>query len=343
MNKNLTSDRRVSDTCSSDASTRKRKVSVLIPAYNEQEVIPELYSRMKALMDSNPNYDWEVLLVNDGSSDNTLPLLSKMHADDPRFRYIDLSRNFGKETAMMAGFDYVTGDCMVIMDADLQHPPETIPAMLAEWENGYDDVYGQRLTRGRESILRKKLSLLYYRLLHKVSDSPVMENTGDFRLLDRSCIDALVKMRECHRYTKGMYCYIGFRKKGVPFEQADRQTGESKFNFFRLFRLGLEGLTSHTTMPLRIATVLGTVVSLLAVAYALYIFIKTIVVGEPVAGFPTLMITLLFLGGIVLITLGIIGEYLGRVFDEVKHRPVYFIREIDGKKPTLKNDEHDNN
>ena len=232
---------------------------------------------------------------------------------------------------------------MVIMDADLQHPPETIPAMLVEWENGYDDVYGQRLTRGRESILRKKLSLLYYRLLHKVSDSPVMENTGDFRLLDRSCIDALVKMRECHRYTKGMYCYIGFRKKGVPFEQADRQTGESKFNFFRLFRLGLEGLTSHTTMPLRIATVLGTVVSLLAVAYALYIFIKTIVVGEPVAGFPTLMITLLFLGGIVLITLGIIGEYLGRVFDEVKHRPVYFIREIDGKKPTLKNDEHENN
>lgn len=234
-----------------------KKISLLIPMYNEQESLPALYDRLSSLMDAQKDYEWEVLLVNDGSRDNSLVIADAMHRKDPRFRYIDLSRNYGKEIAMMAGFDHVTGDCTVIMDADLQHPPEVIPDMIKEWEAGYDDVYGERITRGKEPWLRKKLSLMYYRILQKSASYPILENTGDFRLLDKSCVDALCTLRENNRYTKGMYCYVGFRKKGVPFRQADREAGQTKWNFFKLFGLALEGLTSYTTAPLRVATILG--------------------------------------------------------------------------------------
>jgi len=308
----------------------KKKVSILIPFYNEQSVLSALFDRLTKLMDSQPNYSWEVVLVNDGSSDNSLYLVKKKHNEDPRFRYVDLSRNFGKEIAMMAGFDHVTGDCMVIMDADLQHPPEVIPSMLVEWNKGYDDVYGRRLTRGKESWLRKKLSLTYYKLLAKSTKIPVLENTGDFRLLDRSCIEALKAMRESQRYTKGMYCYIGFKKTDVPFEQADRAAGETKWNFFKLFGLAIEGITSYTTAPLKLSTVLGFIVSTLSLIYLIFIILKTIITGETVQGFPTIMVTMLFLGGVQLLSLGIIGEYIGRIFNETKQRPVYFVREVDG-------------
>lgn len=308
----------------------KKKVSILIPFYNEQSVLSALFDRLTKLMDSQPVYSWEVVLVNDGSSDNSLYLVKKKHNEDPRFRYVDLSRNFGKEIAMMAGFDHVTGDCMVIMDADLQHPPEVIPSMLVEWNKGYDDVYGRRLTRGKESWLRKKLSLTYYKLLAKSTKIPVLENTGDFRLLDRSCIEALKAMRESQRYTKGMYCYIGFKKTDVPFEQADRAAGETKWNFFKLFGLAIEGITSYTTAPLKLSTVLGFIVSTLSLIYLIFIILKTIITGETVQGFPTIMVTMLFLGGVQLLSLGIIGEYIGRIFNETKQRPVYFVREVDG-------------
>lgn len=295
--------------------------------------MPALFERVSALMDSHPDMDWEVMLVNDGSRDATLAMMIRQHNIDSRYRYIDLSRNFGKETAMMAGFDYVSGDCVVIMDADLQHPPEVIPQMIEKWEEGFDDVYGQRLTRGKEPWLRKKISLLYYKILQKSTQIPILENTGDFRLLDRSCIDALKAMRESHRYTKGMYCYIGFRKTGVPFEQADREAGKTKWNFFKLFALALEGITSYTTAPLRMASFLGLISALASVIYGIVVLIRTLVYGEVVRGFPTLIISILFLGGVILLTLGIIGEYLGRIFDETKRRPVYFIREIDGRRP----------
>lgn len=311
----------------------RKKISILIPMYNEQEVLPALFERVSALMDSHPDMDWEVMLVNDGSRDATLAMMIRQHNIDSRYRYIDLSRNFGKETAMMAGFDYVSGDCVVIMDADLQHPPEVIPQMIEKWEEGFDDVYGQRLTRGKEPWLRKKISLLYYKILQKSTQIPILENTGDFRLLDRSCIDALKAMRESHRYTKGMYCYIGFRKTGVPFEQADREAGKTKWNFFKLFALALEGITSYTTAPLRMASFLGLISALASVIYGIVVLIRTLVYGEVVRGFPTLIISILFLGGVILLTLGIIGEYLGRIFDETKRRPVYFIREIDGRRP----------
>ena len=309
-----------------------KKVSLLIPFYNEQEVLPMLYDRVKTLIDSNSMYNWEVLLVNDGSSDNSLCAVKQMHMRDSRFRYIDLSRNFGKEIAMLAGLDYVTGDCVVIMDADLQHPPELIPDMLKLWEEGYDDIYGKRNNRGREPWLRKKLSLLYYRLLQKSTKVHVLQNVGDFRLLDRICVDALKSMRETQRYTKGMFQWIGFKKQEILFDQEDRIAGDSKWNYFKLIGLAVEGITSYTTSPLKIATVMGLIVSLCAFCYMIYIFFKALFIGDPVAGYPTIMIVMLFLGGVQLLSLGIIGEYVGRIFNETKNRPVYFIREIDGEK-----------
>ncbi len=199
-----------------------KKISILIPCYNEEKSLPLLYPELVKLMDANQNYEWELMFINDGSRDNTLQELIKLRQQDKRVNYVDLSRNFGKETAMLAGFDYVTGDCMVIIDADLQHPPTLIPDMIKLWEQGYDDVYAKRKTRGKESWLRKRLSLQFYKILQSSSRFDVLQNVGDFRLLDRSCINALKKMRESERYTKGMYCWIGFKKKEIEFVQGDR-------------------------------------------------------------------------------------------------------------------------
>lgn len=308
-----------------------KKVSILIPFYNEQEVLPSLFERLQSLIDSNDNYQWEVMLINDGSTDNSLCLVKQMRLRDKRFRYIDLSRNFGKETAMLAGFDNVTGDCMVIMDADLQHPPEVIPQMLKLWEEGYDDIYGKRNNRGKEPWLRRKLSLLYYKLLQKTTNVSILQNVGDFRLLDRICIDALCSMRESQRYTKGMFQWIGFKKKEFTFDQDDRVAGNTKWSYIKLLNLAIEGITSYTTSPLKIATVMGLIVSLCAFIYMLFVLIKALAVGDPVAGYPTIMVVMLFLGGVQLLSLGIIGEYIGRIFNETKNRPAYFVREIDGE------------
>ena len=305
-----------------------KKVSILIPCYNESESLEALYATLQELMDTQTGYQWEILMVNDGSKDQTLAVIKQLRSQDQRICYIDLSRNFGKENAMLAGFDYATGDCMVIMDADLQHPPHVIPDMLKLWEEGYEDVYAKRITRGKESWLRKHFSLLYYHLLQKTTRVEILENVGDFRLLDRKCIDALKQLRETQRYTKGMYCWIGFRKHEILFEQGDRLAGESSFNFFRLLSLAIDGITSFTTAPLRIATVLGLLMSTVAFAYMCYVLITTMIWDDPVAGYPTLMTVILFLGGVQLLSLGIIGEYLGRIFYETKERPVYLVREV---------------
>ena len=309
---------------------RRPKVSVLIPMYNEQEVLDPLFGRLNAVMDANPQYEWEVLLVNDGSRDNSLLIAIRHHLADQRWHYLDLSRNWGKETAMMAGFDYVTGDCTVIMDADLQHPPEAIPQMLEAWLEGYDDVYGSRLTRGEEPWLRRRLSLLYYNLLERSTRQPVLKNVGDFRCLDRVCVEALRRLPESQRYTKGLFSWIGFRKKGIPFEQEERKGGETKWNFLSLLNLAIEGMTSYTTAPLRVASVAGVTVSLLAFVYMTYILIKTLLYGDDVQGFPTIIIVMLFLGGVILLALGVIGEYVGRIFIETKRRPGYLVRDYDG-------------
>ncbi|MGP1461811.1 glycosyltransferase family 2 protein [Tannerella sp.] len=309
-----------------------KKVSVLIPAYNEQESLLMLYERLRSLMDAHTEYAWEVVFVNDGSRDHTLLLLAQLHEKDLRINYVDLSRNYGKEVAMLAGFDYVTGDCMVIMDADLQHPPELIPEMLRYWEEGYDDVYARRRTNEKESFLRKKLRRIFYATLRKAAHMPIQQDTGDFRLLDRICINAMKQLRESQRYTKGMFSWIGFRKKELLFDQQCRVAGESKWSFFKLLNLAVEGITSFTVAPLRIASVSGAIVSLLAFVYGIYIFVTNLIYDDPVDGFPTIMVTILFLGGVQLLSIGIIGEYLGRIFNETKKRPVYFARSYNGQK-----------
>lgn len=316
----------------------KKKVSIIIPCYNEEQSLTLLFPELDKLSKVCPDYDWEFVMINDGSRDNTLALLEAEHAKDNRYQVLDLSRNYGKEVAMLAGFDYASGDCVAIMDADLQHPPMVIKEMLTKWEEGFDDVYAARQSRGKESWLRKWLTKTYYKLLNSSTRIDVLPNVGDFRLLDRQCINALKQLREQGRYTKGMYCYIGFKKTSVEFETQDRAAGESSMSFGRLFALAMEGLMSYTIAPLRLATWIGAIVSVVSFIYAIWILVKTLIYGDPVAGFPTLILVILFLGGVQLLSLGIIGEYLGRVYNETKNRPVYFIRTFNGKKNERKND-----
>lgn len=306
---------------------RKLLISVMIPFFNEEEVLPILFQRMNSFMDSMPEYNWEIVMVNDGSTDTGMLLVKQMNETDTRWQYVDLSRNFGKEVAMMAGLEYVHGDCVVIMDADLQDPPELIPEMISWWLKGYDDVYATRRSRGRESWLRRRLSLSYYSILQRTTKIPVLQNAGDFRLLDRICINALCEMPEVQRYTKGLFTWIGFRKKEITFDRAERAAGKTKWNLWKLMGLAIEGITSYTTVPLRISTFVGLAVSLAAFGFMIYYLVKTILWGDVVQGFPTLVVLILFLGGVILLCLGIMGEYIGRIFIETKRRPAFFVRE----------------
>lgn len=310
----------------------KKKVSVMIPCYNEEASLPILYIELKKFMDALDNYDWEVLFVNDGSKDCTLEIIKALRKKDCRISYVDLSRNFGKENAMLAGFDYVTGDCMIIMDADMQDPPSLIPQMLEFWEKGYDDVYAKRRNRGRESWMRKHLSLLFYDILDRSTRFEVLQNVGDFRLLDRVCINALKNLRERERYTKGMFCWIGFKKKEIVFDRNDRIAGKSNWSFLSLLNLGIEGITSFTVVPLRFSTILGVVIALGAFVLMFFYLCKALVWGDPIQGFPTLITVILFLGGMQLLSIGILGEYLGRIFNETKNRPVYIVKEYNDVK-----------
>lgn len=308
-----------------------KKVSILVPCYNEEQSLPLLYEELIKVIDNLPDYEWEMLFVNDGSKDGTMNVLASMREKDKRVNYLDLSRNFGKENAMLAGFDFVTGDCMILMDADLQDPPTLMPEMLKEWENGYQDVYAKRRDRGKESWLRKKLSMLFYKILDHSTRFDVLQNVGDFRLLDRQCIDALRRMRETERYTKGMFCWIGFNKKEVVFDRGDRKAGDSKWNFKSLFNLAIEGITSFTTAPLRFATIIGFVIAICAFMAGLFYLGKTIIFGDQARGFTTLIVFISFFGGLQLMAIGILGEYLGRVFNEVKGRPVYLANTYNGE------------
>ncbi len=309
-----------------------KKVSILIPAYNEEKSLPSLYEALRNLMDSmKEQYQWEVLFVNDGSKDHTLEMIVQLRQQDNRINYVNLSRNFGKENAMLAGFDYVTGDCMVIMDADLQDPPQLIPQMLGYWEEGYQDIYAKRANRGQETWLRKECSLLFYKILESTTRFDVLQNVGDFRLLDKVCIEALKKLRESERYTKGMFCWIGYRKKELVFDRGDRVAGASNWNYVSLLNLAIEGITSFTTAPLRFAGISGGVIAFLSFFALLFYLFKRIIWGDPIQGFTTLVCIMLFLGGIQLICLGIMGEYLGRIFNETKNRPPYLAAEYNGE------------
>ncbi|MDT3694558.1 MAG: glycosyltransferase family 2 protein [Mucispirillum sp.] len=309
---------------------KKQLISVLIPAYNEEECLHELYKRVSDVLSKLEKYDYEILIINDGSKDKTLEILHDLNAKDKHLQYVNLARNYGKEIAMAAGLDYVKGDVVVILDADLQIPPEYIPEMLSYYEEGYDDIYGRRKSRNDESFFKRLGTKIYYKALQSLTRVDILKNTSDFRLLSRRAVEALKQYKEQRRYTKGLFALIGFKKKEFIYEPVKRYAGKSKWNYFSLINLAIEGITSFSTFPLRLSSFLGIIVATIGFIYILFLILKTIIFGEPVRGYPTLLSIIVFLGGIQLLSLGVIGEYLGRIFDEVKNRPLYFVEKYSG-------------
>lgn len=309
-----------------------RMISIVVPVYNEQAVLGEFHQRLSAVLDQigGPS---EILYVNDGSQDNTMGLLRDLKAADPRVAFIDFSRNFGKEAAMTAGLDHAAGDAVVVIDADLQDQPEFIPILLAELDNGYDVVYATRSSRKGETFLKKWTAHAFYSLMQQFGRVSLPRNTGDFRALSRRAVDALKQLREQHRFMKGLFTWIGYRQKSVLYDRDERRAGKTKFNYWKLWNFALEGITSYTAAPLKMATYCGFAVAGMAFIYALVMIVKTLVFNEPVKGYPSLMVVILFLGGVQLIFIGVIGEYLGRTYDESKNRPLYFINEYASRTP----------
>ncbi|OHD63338.1 MAG: glycosyl hydrolase [Spirochaetes bacterium RBG_13_51_14] len=302
-------------------------ITILIPVFNEEENLHELNVQITNTM-KNTKEKYEILYVNDGSKDNSMDIIKQLQKKDRRIAYIDLSRNYGKEVAMAAGFDHARGDAVIILDADLQDPPELIPIMISEWKNGgYDDVYAKRISRKGESFMKKSTSWIFYRVLEKFTKVPIQRDTGDFRLLSRKAHEALRQLRENCRYTKGLISLVGFKKKAIEFERQPRFAGKTKWNYIKLLGLAIEGITSFSIMPLRFSTIFGFIISITAFIYLVIIVLKTLLFQDPVKGYPSLMSIILFMGGIQFIILGIIGEYLGRIFYETKKRPLYFVNE----------------
>jgi polyisoprenyl-phosphate glycosyltransferase len=309
--------------------TKSEILSVIVPAYNEQEVLREFHRRMTEVVRNLP-LEYEIVYVNDGSTDNTLDVLAELRLADRHVAVVDLSRNFGKEIALSAGLDHARGDAVVVIDADLQDPPELIPELVNTWREGYDVVYATRSAREGESLMKKTTAHLFYRAIQGVSRFKIPEDTGDFRLLSRRAVNALKQFREQHRFMKGLFAWIGYPQKSVFYRRDPRFAGETKWNYWKLWNFAIEGITSFTIAPLKIATYLGLVVALGAFAYGAFIIVRTLLFGNPVAGYPSLMVVILFLGGVQLVALGVIGEYLGRMFDETKGRPLYLVNAYHG-------------
>ncbi len=309
-----------------------KKITIIIPAYNEEESLPMLIDRIKKIMDSMNKYDFEILFVNDGSKDKTLSIIKKIRENDKRISYVDFSRNFGKEIAMIAGLDYATGDCVIFMDADLQDPPELIPELVKYWEQGYDDVYAKRRSRKGETWLKKFTSKMYYKVLQKTTRIEIQKDTGDFRLLDRRCVNALKKLRESERNTKSMFSWIGYKKKEVLYDRDPRIAGTTKWNYIKLIDLAIDGITSFTTSPLRFSTYIAIPTFLVLFVYFIYVIVKCFVIKQAIQAFQAIILLILFFSGVQILLFGIVGEYLGRIFNETKNRPLYLVNEHNGEK-----------
>lgn len=306
-------------------------LSLIAPVKDEEEAIAPFLARVAPILDglfadAGPNGAWEILFVDDGSEDNTLAAILKAHQADPRVRALSLSRNFGKEAALTAGLDHAAGQAVIPIDVDLQDPPEVIGAMLAKWRDGYEVVYGVRTNRESDSLPKRLTADLYYRAHNYLSSDKIPEHAGDFRLLDRAVVDVIRAMPERNRFMKGLFAWSGFRQAAVEYERAPRTVGNTKFRYWKLWTLALDGLTSASTMPLRIWSYVGVVVALLTLLYAVYVVVKTILWGSDVAGYPSLIVAVLFFGSVQLISLGVLGEYVGRILIETKRRPLYVVR-----------------
>jgi glycosyltransferase involved in cell wall biosynthesis len=301
-------------------------LAIVVPAYNEAEVLPAFHARLLAVLGAMPASP-RILYVDDGSSDATWATIAGLAAADARVTGLRLSRNFGKEAAMTAGLDRVDADATVIIDADLQDPPELIPQLLERFHAGFDVVYATRNARDGESALKRLTSAAFYRVMEKMSDTAVPRDTGDFRLLSRRAVDALGKLRERQRFMKGLFAWIGYRQTSVLYHRDAREAGTTKWNYWRLWNFALEGITSFSTAPLRIATWMGITAASFAFIYGVFVLLKALLEGDRVPGYPTLMVVILFLGGAQLLALGVIGEYIGRTYAESKGRPLYFVEE----------------
>lgn len=309
-----------------------KKISIIIPAYNEEESLPFLIERLNKLMNDVKNYEFEILFINDGSKDNTLKLIKEYRQKDERICYVDFARNFGKEIGMIAGLDYATGDAVIFMDADLQDPPELIPELIKYWEEGYDDVYAQRRSRQGETWLKKFTSKMYYRVLQSMTKIPIQIDTGDFRLLDRRCVNALRKMRETDRNTKSLFSWIGYKKKAVLYDRDPRVAGKTKWNYLKLIDLALDGITSFTTSPLKFSEYIAIPTLLSFFVYLIFVIVHCCVTKTVVRFGEVAILLILLFAGLQFIMVGIVGEYLGRVFNEAKDRPLYLVNEYNGKR-----------
>lgn len=310
----------------------KKLVSIVIPAYNEEESLKLCFDRITNLINIIDTYDFEILIIDDGSKDNTINIIKNQREKDTRYNYVTFSRNFGKEIAMIAGMDYSKGDAVIFIDADLQDPPELIPELIKYWEEGYDDVYARRKSRKGETWLKKWTSKMYYKVLQNLTRVDIQKDTGDFRLLDRRCINALRKMRETSRNSKSMFSWIGYKKKEILYDRDPRIAGITKWNYKKLIDLAIDGITSFTTSPLRVSTYLAIPTFLMLIIYFIYVIIKSISIHEPIQAFQAIILLILFFSGIQIMLFGIVGEYLGRIFNESKSRPLYFVDTYNGEK-----------
>lgn len=306
-------------------------LSVVVPVKNEEDGILPFVDRVSAILeDVAGKQDWEILFIDDGSTDDTVAAIVAAHIRDPRIRAISLSRNFGKEAAITAGLEYARGQAVVPMDVDMQDPPEVLAEMVAKWRDGYEMVFGVRRTRTSDSLSKRLSAGLYYRAHNRISNDKIPENAGDFRLLDRKVVNALRALPERNRFMKGLFAWAGFRQAAVEYDRVERNVGESKFNYWKLWTLALDGITAGSTAPLRVWSYVGAVIAFFAMCYAIFIAARTLILGVDMPGYASLMVSVLFLGGVQLISLGILGEYVGRILTETKQRPLYVVRETVG-------------
>jgi polyisoprenyl-phosphate glycosyltransferase len=306
-------------------------LSVIVPVKNEEMAILPFVERVGAILEETSNgAGWEILFVDDGSTDATLAAIVAANLEDPRIRALSLSRNFGKEAALSAGLDHARGNAVIPMDVDMQDPPEVLPEMVAKWREGHEMVFGVRRCRQSDSFAKRLTAGLYYRAHNMVAADKIPENAGDFRLMDRKVVDVIRAMPERNRFMKGLFAWAGFRQAAVEYDRTERETGTSKFNYWKLWTLALDGITSASTVPLRIWSYIGALVALFAIGFAGWLAIETMIFGNPVPGYASLMTSVLFLGGIQLISLGVLGEYVGRILTETKQRPLYVVRDTVG-------------
>ncbi len=302
-------------------------VSLIIPCYNESENTEALYTRIVSAMQAVDD-NWELVLVNDGSTDDTLARLVSLQQHDARLVVVELSRNFGKEAALSAGLDIARGEAIIPLDADLQDPPELIPDLLKKWREGYEVVNAVRLSREGESFFKKLTAHVFYRIINRLSSIAIPEDTGDFRLIARPALEALKTLPERRRFMKGLFAWVGYKTTSISYRRQPRHAGRTKWNYWRLWTFALEGITSFSQAPLQVASYFGFMVSFMAFLYAVFLIVDTLIFGNTVKGYPSLMVAILFLGGIQLMALGILGEYIGRIYEESKQRPVYLVRKI---------------